>query len=682
MPPFPQPAARAVPIRLLALAWLFGTAAPQAVGREPLDSALAVRSLDHDAAEAGQPVDLTAVVTFSDPPNTVFVQDETAGTFFQLGGADPPRPGDEVRVRGESFPGLYLPGITETTFEIVGHPGLPEAQPASYDDLMSGRFHYQRVAIEGIVRTLVPEGESASLVRIALGSRIVEVRVERPATDDAPSVDDRLRVTGLAAGHINDRRQLVAPYLRCRDWSRFRVLEAGAPTESVPLLSSEQLLNFDVDGHGGHRVRLRGAALASFPPDRLFLRDDEAAVGVRLLDEASDIAPGDAVEVIGFPAMERFSGSLVDAEVVSHEPGEGAPRPVSATLGELMQGDLDGNLVAATAALAESYRTADGGILVLQDEGATVRARLPVAPDGLAADSRVRVAGICQVDSTSGSSYRSTPESVSLRVRSRDDVEVLRAPGWWTYRRLAAVLVLLLVAVLLAGLWIALLRRQVSRQTMALTRRIEHEATLEERQRIAREFHDSLEQELAGLSLRLDAASAGGGNGKVGSLVDDSRRLVSRIQAETRNLVSDLRDTSGERSDLAAVLAEIAGRQPDDVPPEISFFPPENPMPPLPSRTVHHLGMIAREAVTNALKHADASAIELHLEVEDETLRMRIADDGRGFDPETRSPDGGHFGCVGICERCDRLGATVAWTRNETGGVTVEIDLPLESLRT
>ncbi|MEQ1842945.1 MAG: sensor histidine kinase, partial [Verrucomicrobiales bacterium] len=109
-----------------------------------LTTALELRSLTADEADTGLPVDLRGVVIFAEPQGTVFFQDATAGTFFQLKGQTAPAPGDEIRVKGASYPGLYLPGIAEAKLEVLGHPGLPGAVAVSFDDLASGRYHYQR----------------------------------------------------------------------------------------------------------------------------------------------------------------------------------------------------------------------------------------------------------------------------------------------------------------------------------------------------------------------------------------------------------------------------------------------------------------------------------------------------------------------------------------------------------
>jgi signal transduction histidine kinase len=231
---------------------------------------------------------------------------------------------------------------------------------------------------------------------------------------------------------------------------------------------------------------------------------------------------------------------------------------------------------------------------------------------------------------------------------------------------------------LLAGLWIAVLRRQVRRQTAALRRRIESEAALEERHRIAREFHDSLEQDLTGLALRLDAVATRTFDEKGRQIIDVSRGLLSRIQAETRNFVSDLRDAAENDGDLASALEAAATRldSADGVEVRVEFA---GPPPPLPVATVHQLRMIARESVTNALKHARAGRVTIDVAVVGATLRLRVTDDGRGFDAtlETRGKSG-HFGCVGIRERARKVGAQVTWRSGPGQGTTVEVTLPLQ----
>jgi signal transduction histidine kinase len=332
--------------------------------------------------------------------------------------------------------------------------------------------------------------------------------------------------------------------------------------------------------------------------------------------------------------------------------------------------------------LTDHFRTENGVVFSLQRNGQALQARGPPMSLDMRLGSLIRVTGICQVESSTSVVLSSRPETVSLHIRSRDDVAVLKSPPWWTARRMATVLVALAGATTLAGLWIAILRRQMRRQTEALRQRIQSEAALEERQRIAREFHDSLEQDLTGLALRLDAAATRALDDKGRHIIEVSRGLLSRIQAETRNIVSDLRTSAENDGNLASSLEAIAcgldGAGGVEV--RVDFA---NPPPPLPAATIHHLRMIARESVTNAVKHARARRITIDVTIDPVTLRLRIGDDGRGLDvlTDTRGKTG-HFGCVGIRERARRLGAQVSWRSTPGEGTTVEVELPLQSTAT
>ena len=92
----------------------------------------------------------------------------------------------------------------------------------------------------------------------------------------------------------------------------------------------------------------------------------------------------------------------------------------------------------------------------------------------------------------------------------------------------------------------------------------------------------------------------------------------------------------------------------------------------------HHLRMIAQEAITNALKHAQATEITLHLSTTPSLLTLRITDDGHGFDPTSQTHgQPGHFGCIGIRERARKVGAEVKWESEAGKGTTVCVELPL-----
>lgn len=662
-----------------------------------LTRVLDIRTLAPDVAETGVPVHVRAVVGFIESSGTVFIQDDTAGTHLRMPLRKGPRVavGDRLEVRGKTFPGLYIPGIQEVELSITGHGPPPVAVPASYDDLAGGRYHYQRVVVEGLGRTLAPLDENRSVLRLALGARVIEVRVDAPLTS-APVIEDaRLRITALAAGGINDRRQLVFPYLRVAGWEDVAVTEPARSVEELPVTPVANLLRYGTADQALHRVRVRGTVLAALPDGRLFVRDEKPefkdevpvvrALAIRLSEPAA-LEPGATVEAAGFPAMERFSAILVDARLLppSAPPAPAlVPEPVPLTSATLLQGRNDCDLVTLPAMIRDIYRTDQGLELRLDAGGQPFLAALDSVstwPAVLAPGTRVQVTGICQVESNTDRGFQSRPDRARLLLRSLADVAVLQAPTWWTPRRLVIALGVLGGLVLLGVVWIGLLRRQLAAQAAALRAGIAQEAALQERQRIAREFHDTLEQELAGLTLRLDAALTRPLEDKARRLLDTSRQLVTRVQTEARNLVADLRSDPAATASLAEALADLAARHPTGTVPALELHVEEAGLPALPAGTVHHLRMIAQEGVTNALKHARAQRILISVkpEVSPARLVLEVEDDGHGLDPALTQGQAGHFGCMGIRERCLKIGAQVAWLRAPEHGTILQVTLPLE----
>jgi signal transduction histidine kinase len=217
--------------------------------------------------------------------------------------------------------------------------------------------------------------------------------------------------------------------------------------------------------------------------------------------------------------------------------------------------------------------------------------------------------------------------------------------------------------------------------TMLCIDRAQRLAVQEERMRFAREIHDTVSQSLFGIVYALDG---------LGKLLPDQPEVVKselvqlkQVAEETRLELRqsildiwpsaltadvfqrDLRRFVGQFCRLDELQADIAVRG------DFGLLSP---------RRQRGLYRIAQEALSNVVKHAQASRAEVCLEVNHERAVLRICDDGCGFDPEialARERNREHFGLKGIQERAEALGGTFRLESQPGCGTTVAIEIPL-----
>ncbi|MDX3386523.1 histidine kinase [Streptomyces niveiscabiei] len=207
------------------------------------------------------------------------------------------------------------------------------------------------------------------------------------------------------------------------------------------------------------------------------------------------------------------------------------------------------------------------------------------------------------------------------------------------------------------------------------------EAVAAERDRLAREMHDSLAKSLYGVALAAEALAAGAEQ-PVREQAESIAGAARRAAGESRELLTDLRLGAGEELD---VLDELASRTTDFATrtglPTTYRATGERSAVPVPPFVARELLTIAAEALDNAHRHADASRVEVSAGVHGDVLRVTVHDDGKGLPPGT-SLDAlrraGHFGLLGMSERAVALGARLRIGRGGPGTeVSVELRLPL-----
>ena len=616
------------------------------------------------------PVLLEATVTFLDPGNTVFLQDDTGVTFIRAAKTNVRPPiGERIRVKGVTHNGLIIGGIKPETVENLGQDAPPVPREVTADDLASGRYHYHYVTITGVGRSLHRVGENALTLRLITGAKTIDVRFDEAPVELPNWVDAELRIRGLAAGDINDRRELVMPYIRVRSIEDVEVLKP-APDKSfeLPPVALPELQRAITRTH---RVKIRGVALSSPLAGGVFLRQEDESVFVQTED--TSIRPGDVVEALGFPEMGVFSAHLVDAEcrVVG---SEAIPHPSVESPGDLQNG-RDADLITLEVNVLQRMDRDQTTELVAQAGSISINVTSPaLLPREVQGGAVLKVSGLARVTGTRSAGYRATPTAYRLWLRGPEDVIILQSTPWWNSQRIGLAFAAVAALALLAFTWVMLLRRQVSRQLAVIEAKAQREAIMEERQRIAREFHDTLEQELAGLSLRLDAALPRVADEKAHGLLDQQRRLLGRLQTDTRDFVWDLRDVSRQDAPLDAALRSLVEHLQVNTSVPLKFECDSSDVK-APALVQHHLLRITREAVNNALKYAQAKSVTISLAQAQtgDALSLTITDDGKGFDLASAQSLDGHFGLRGMQERAKKMGGTLEVVSAPGSGTRVRV---------
>lgn len=665
---------------------LFIAVVTAAAPAQPLRTVAEVRQLSPEVARDGRPVIVRGVVTLAQPGRSVHFQDDTGGTVvFGIAEEQTPPVGALVEIEGVTSAGSFVAGVNARQIRNLGDAPLPKPVRVDYQELASGRRVYERVELEGIVRQLEPARDSQTKLWLAMGDRRIEVQFFAPVPVEAAGlVDAKVRVDGVAAVFVNDSRQPIAPHLRVAYFDHVSVLERAPDPASLPLTPMGELLRFSPEGHAGHRVRVRGVVTLHRPGVELFIQDEQEPRGLFVQTSQTDaLRPGDMVEALGFPAMGVFSAFLEDA--IFQRVGEQEPlKPTPVGVPQILRGSLDAVLVTINARLLEVVREPSEWTLVMQVNNQVFQARAP-RPDldylcgALRTGSRLRLTGIARTKEPlfPPAGVQTRARSFDLLLRDAGDAVVLSAPSWWTAERLATALLVALALLAAALGWVTLLRRRVAQQVEIIRARVAHEAMLEERQRMAREIHDTLAQSFAGVRFQMEAVDANlpESAGTARAHLAAALQMAEHGQAEFRRALLNLRAQELPRDGLAGALAESARQLTAGTGIETATHVNGTPRG-LPEEIENNLLRIGQECVTNAVRHAAPHRIEIVLDFQPETVTLRVSDDGRGLSADAAEREG-HFGLRGMKERAEQMNARLEIASPPGGGACVTATVPL-----
>jgi signal transduction histidine kinase len=669
----------------------------------PLTSAATVRALSAAAAAEARPVRLEGVVlTVTDWPALV-LWDETDGIYITVPPAQMAQlqPGAWVITEGVTGAGNFAPIVKGAMVRRLGTRPLPTPLRTTVTEVAGGGFDAKWVEVEGIVRscvnarigpagfedTLSPTanaapGRESSFLTVASGDVLLRVRLSS-ALDPATVVDARVRLRGVCFNVHNANRQFVRANLRVPRAEDLRVLDPPpADPFALPLRRAASLLQFDPSGFTGHRVLVRGVVTRRQAGNVLWIRDGDR--GLRIVSgDAARVAPGDEIDVAGFIERGKYAPALVDA-LLRRRAGVETPEPI--TIERIEEAVAhEANLVRIQAELREVRTGPDVALLTLDWAGTTLEAMLPKlgadqVPTPWEPGSRLQLTGICSVapGATVPENGLWTAERFQLLLHEPADVVVLRAAPWLNPRRVTMLLgsgALALVAGLVF-LWSHSRRQIAQRENERKMAEAEFAAILGERNRVARDIHDTLAQGLNAVSMQLELAKnvAGRGSDAVLPHVATAHTIVRSCLAEARESIWNMRSHALEKSDLAGALGSVLRQMSEGLPIEtrIDVTGESRRLAP---QLENDLLRIGQEGIANALKHAAASRLALRLEFEPGKVRLRITDNGRGFDPAVSQRATSRFGIKGIHERVQQMGATLHLTSAPGGGTELLVEV-------
>jgi len=643
-----------------------------------------IRRLTPEQAALGYTVRLRGVVTDDVPAPDFFVQDSTAGVFVE--GAKSSRFthqfGDLIEVEGITGPGKFAPVVVETKSRVLGKGAVPQSRTFSFVELADGQLDSQWIKVRGIVRSVSIDRtswrETTLAMRVASGGGQLSVRVPIPNEQDFSSwIDSEVQLEGVCGSLFNAQRQLTAVLLYV---PRLSLITVASHARVVPLSS---LLTFAPGPGEEHRVRVRGVVGYQQPGKALFLQAEGQGLRV-LTEEDIKLNIGDVVDAVGFPALGESAPVLKDA-VIYRVGTQAAVNPVQFDIGVPWE-RYDGAVIETDTTLLGRDVQPDGIRLLLQKEQDHILFDATLSPASAAEsllsvplNSQVRVTGICLV--RSGGLW-AVPQSFRMLLRSPQDLVVLHAPSWWNLRHTLWVLGITVGVLLLVMAWIVVLGRRLQEQMELIRQKIRSGAVLQERNRIARELHDNLEQELAGITMQLDlAVDCFQQAPKVAKDALETARNMSRhSMLDARRSVWDLRCHLLEEGDLVSALRQtvLPPAQRDDVKVDVSLT--GDPVR-LPAAVEMNLLRIGQEAVANAIKHGRARRVNARLQFDESKVRLSVTDDGRGFHPQDATPTG-HFGLLDMRERAQSMGCVLQVESEPERGTTVFVEIPVKERAT
>ncbi len=612
--------------------------------------------------------------------------------------------GDIIDVRGKTLFNLPNGYVNAYCFAVktIGHVKPDPPVDATIEDILDGKIQpLQTVRIRGTLRDAfmdeIDHRYWFAIISSGANSICLSIQMDGSATNSLASlIGAEVRATVSYNPLAFGTRRLCRTIISLRSPTDIEII-SPPPQDPFDVSSIESIHASDMSSimNLGRHIA-KGTVIAVWQHGNFAIRTERGEIVNVSLAEGKPPNYGDAVEAAGLPYTDLYRINLRRAiwrkrqDAPAFRTEEAKPVDATALFTDGMghyeiKADLHGKAISMRGIVTgvPSVGLNDGVVRLQCGEFAMPvdASATPDAVKSLEIGCEAEISGTCIVKTDSWHPNEPLPHirEVVLVVRTPADVKVLASPPWWTPGKFAAVAGMLVAVLAVFLLWNIMLKRLADKRGLELasTRILQEESKLkvQERTRIAVELHDTVAQNLTGVSLEIDSAEQLAEKDHEGMLkhLGMAARTLQSCRNELRNCLWDLRSRALEEADLNEAIRRTVTPLVSDVDLAIRFNVPRKA---LSDDIAHVLMRIVRELVQNAVRHGDASQVKIAGSLDGAILRFSVSDNGCGFDPATRpSVMQGHFGLQGIHERVNQLNGDLSIESAPGKGAKVSIRL-------